>query len=91
MKAGNAEVILMDMQDAPILRAKSSNQTMEKLIGEVARAEGTGLFPRFRLMQLARAKGVRGLVAWDGLHNSAAGYRCIGVALARMIDGDSAR
>lgn len=91
MKAGNAEVILMDMQDAPMLRAKSSNQAMEKLIGEVARAEGTGLFPRFRLMQLARAKGVRGLVAWDGLHNSAAGYRCIGVALARMIDGDSAR
>jgi acyl-CoA thioesterase I len=91
MKAANAEVILMDLQDAPMLRVKSSNQAMEKLIAEVAREEGTGLFPRFRLMQVARAKGVRGLVAWDGLHNSAAGYRCIGFALARMIDGDGGR
>jgi lysophospholipase L1-like esterase len=26
------------------------------------------------------------LVSWDGLHNSAAGYDCIGRALARAID-----
>ena len=64
---------------------------MEDLIADVARAEAVGLFPRFRLMQRAHAQGVKGLVAWDGLHNSAAGYRCIGIALARMIDADVAR
>ena len=76
----------MDLQDTMVLRAKSSHVAMEKLIADVAREEDVALFPRYRLMQLAQAKGVRGLVALDGLHNSAAGYRCIGLALARMID-----
>jgi acyl-CoA thioesterase I len=91
MKEANAEVVLMDLQSAPVVRAKPSHRAMEKLIAEVAREQGVGLFPRYQLMQLARAKGVRGLVAWDGLHNSAAGYRCIGLALARMIDEGVAR
>jgi acyl-CoA thioesterase-1 len=91
IKAANAEVVVMDLQSAPTVRAKPSHVAMEKLIAEIAREQGIGLFPRYRLMQLARAKGVRGLVAWDGLHNSAAGYRCIGLELARMIDEDVAR
>jgi acyl-CoA thioesterase I len=91
MKAANAEVVLMDLQSAPMVRVKPSHVAMEKMIAEVARDEQVGLFPRYRLMRLALAEGVRGLVAWDGLHNSAAGYRCIGVALARMIDADPAR
>ena len=37
-------------------------------------------------MQRAAKEGVGGLVAYDWLHNSGAGYRCIGLALARMID-----
>jgi hypothetical protein len=31
------------------------------------------------------------LVSWDGLHNSAAGYDCIGRALARAIAAAAAR
>jgi hypothetical protein len=42
-------------------------------------------------MQRAQAEGAQGLVAIDGLHNSAAGYRCIGLALARMIEQAAAR
>lgn len=91
LKQDGAEVILMDLQDAPAVRRKASYVAMESLIADVARAEAVGLFPRFLLMQRAHAEGVTGLVAWDGLHNSAAGYRCIGLALARMIDADVAR
>jgi acyl-CoA thioesterase I len=85
LKKANADVILMDLQDSPIVRARPSRIVMEKLIADVARAEAVGLFPRYRLMQHARADGVGGLVAFDGLHNSGDGYLCIGRALARMI------
>ena len=91
LKQAGAEVILMDLQDAPAVRGKSSHVAMENLIAQVAGEEAVGLFPRFLLMQRAQAQGVKGLVAIDGLHNSAAGYRCIGIALARMIDADVAR
>jgi hypothetical protein len=37
-------------------------------------------------MKRAIDGGVRGLVGLDGLHKSAEGHRCIGVALAQMID-----
>lgn len=41
-----------------------------------------GLFPRFALMRRSIDAGVPAgsLVSWDGLHNSAAGYDCIGRA-----------
>lgn len=91
LKHASVDVILMDLQDAPAVRRRPSLAAMEDLIADVARAEAVGLFPRFLLMQRAHAQGVKGLVSWDGLHNSAAGYRCIGIALARMIDGDIAR
>ena len=91
LKQGGVEVILMDLQDAPMLRRKPSYVAMQTLIASVAREDSVGLFPRFLLMQRAHAEGVQGLVAWDGLHNSAAGYRCIGIALARMIDGEIER
>jgi acyl-CoA thioesterase-1 len=61
---------------------------MEALIASVAREEETGLFPRFLLMQRAKKNEVGGLVAFDGLHNSGDGYRCIGQALARMINDE---
>ena len=88
MKKANADVILMDLQDAPLIRAKSSHRDMEKLIADVAREESVGLFPRYEIMKRADKDGISGLVALDGLHNSGAGYRCIGLALARMIDKD---
>ena len=86
LKKANADVILMDLQDSPVVRTKPARGAMEKLISSVAREAAVGLFPRYHLMQRAHASGVGGLVAFDGLHNSGDGYLCIGRALARMID-----
>ena len=86
IKKSNAEVILMDLQYAPVVRAMPSHTAMQSLIADVGREESVAVFSRYALMKHAIDHGVHGLVAWDGLHNSAAGYRCIGRALARMID-----
>jgi lysophospholipase L1-like esterase len=86
IKRSNAEVILMDLQYAPVVRAMPSHTAMQSLIADVGREESVAVFSRYALMKHAIDDGVHGLVAWDGLHNSAAGYRCIGRALARMID-----
>jgi hypothetical protein len=37
-------------------------------------------------MKRAIEGGVSGLVGWDGLHKTAEGHRCVGVALGQMID-----
>jgi lysophospholipase L1-like esterase len=60
---------------------------MEAVIADVARQESIGLFSRFALMRKSIDAGVPpgALVSWDGLHNSADGYDCIGRALARMV------
>lgn len=85
LRATGADVILMDLQYAPMIRAMSAHARMQALIQRAARAEGVAIFPRFRLMQLAEANGANGLTSLDGLHHSADGYRCVGLALARMI------
>lgn len=89
IRKSNAEVILMDLQYAPVVRAIPSHTAMQSLIADVGREESVAVFSRYALMKHAIDDGVRGLVTWDGLHNSAAGYRCIGRALARMIDQTS--
>jgi acyl-CoA thioesterase I len=88
LKGGGADVVLMDLQYAPLVLASSQHPTMQTVIAEAARQERVGLFSRFVLMQRAIDAGVpRGaLVWWDGLHNSAEGYDCIGRALARAIN-----
>ncbi len=91
LKKANADVILMDLQDSPVVRTKPARVTMEKLIADVASEAAVGLFPRYRLMQRAHADSVDGLVAFDGLHNSGDGYLCIGRVLARMIDKGAGR
>jgi acyl-CoA thioesterase I len=87
LKAAGVDVILMDLQYAPLVLASSQHSIMETIIADVARQERVGLFPRFELMRRAIDAGVSSgaLVAWDGLHNSAAGYDCVGRALARAI------
>ena len=87
LKAAGADVILMDLQYAPLVLASSRHSMMETIIADVARQERVGLFPRFELMRRSIDAGLspRALVAWDDLHNSAAGYDCIGRALARAI------
>jgi hypothetical protein len=60
---------------------------MQTIVSEVAQQENIGLFSRFALMRNSVDAGVSqgALVSFDGLHNSAEGYDCIGRALARAI------
>ena len=87
LKAAAADVVLMDLQYAPQVLASASYSTMEGIIADVAREERVGLFSRFALMRNSIDAGVAqsALVTWDGLHNTADGYECIGRALARAI------
>ncbi len=87
LKAGGADVVLMDLQYAPMVLASSQHPVMQALIAEAARQEQVGLFPRFALMRRAIDAGLPpgALVWWDGLHNSADGYDCVGRALARAV------
>ena len=87
LKGIGADVILMDLQYARMVLASSQHSDMQAIISEAARHERVGLFPRFALMRRAIEAGLPAgaLVSWDGLHNSAAGYDCIGRALARAV------
>ncbi|WLB56653.1 SGNH/GDSL hydrolase family protein [Bradyrhizobium sp. 521_C7_N1_3] len=87
LKAGSADVVLMDLQYAPQVLASAGYSTMEDIIIDVAKQERVGLFSRFALMRNSVSAGVAqsALVTWDGLHNTADGYDCIGRALARAI------
>ena len=88
LKAGGPDVILMDLQYAPMVLASSQHTLMQAMIAEAAKQERVGLFSRFALMRRSVEAGLPpgALVSWDGLHNSADGYNCIGRALARAID-----
>jgi acyl-CoA thioesterase-1 len=87
LKASGADVILMDLQYAPMVLASPYYAKMEAIISEVARQEKIGLFSRFALMRKSIEAGVApsALVSWDGLHHTADGYNCIGRALARSV------
>ncbi len=86
LKAAKTDVVLLDLQYAPLVLATTRYIRMEQIIADVADEQKVGHFPRFLLMKRAIEAGVKGLVSWDGLHNSAEGYKCIGVALAQMVD-----
>jgi lysophospholipase L1-like esterase len=87
LKASGADVILMDLQYAPMVLASAYYSRMQSMIGEVAQQERVGLFSRFALMRRSIDAGVPpgALVSWDRLHNSTEGYDCVGRALARTI------
>ena len=88
LKGSGADVILMDLQYAPMVLNSSDHPLIQAMIAEVARQEHVGLFSRFALMRRSIDAGLPpgALVSWDGLHNSADGYDCIGRALARAVD-----
>jgi acyl-CoA thioesterase I len=86
IKAAKSDIILLDLQYAPLVTLTSRYERMERMIADVAAEQHVGHFPRFVLMKRAIDAGVSGLVSWDGLHNSSEGYACVGIALARMID-----
>ncbi|MFY9956194.1 SGNH/GDSL hydrolase family protein [Bradyrhizobium sp.] len=91
LKTGSADVVLMDLQYAPWVLASAYTSIMEAIIVDVAKQERVGLFSRFALMRNSIDSGVAQgeLVSWDGLHNTADGYDCIGRALARAISNSA--
>ena len=91
LKAAQADVVLMDLQYAPMVLASSYYPTIEGIIADVAKQERVGLFSRFALMRNSIHSGVAqgALVSWDGLHTTVDGYDCIGRALARAISNST--
>ncbi len=87
LKSSGADVILMDLQYAPMILASASYSKVQTMIRDAARQERVGLFSRFALMQKSIKAGLSPgvLVSWDRLHNSKEGYDCVGRALARAI------
>lgn len=87
LKAAPVDVVLMDLQYAPMVLASAYHSAIEAIIADVAKQERVGLFSRFALMRNSIDAGVAqgALVSWDGLHTTVDGYDCIGRALARAI------
>lgn len=82
-----ADVILMDLQNAPMVTGSARHKPMLEVIAKAAAASGAGLFRRFALLESAVAAGVplSTLTSWDSLHNTDAAYDCVGRAIARSI------
>jgi acyl-CoA thioesterase-1 len=91
LKAASIDVVLMDLQYAPMVLASAYYSTAETIIADVAKQERVGLFSRFVLMRNSIDAGVAqgALVSWDGLHTTVDGYDCIGRALARAISNST--
>lgn len=87
IRAAGADVILMDLQNSPLVAGASLRPAMLELTARAARAGGAGHFQRYRLLEKAVQSGVPPgeLTSWDQLHNTDAAYDCTGRALARAI------
>ncbi len=87
IRAAGSDVILMDLQNSPLVAGARLRPAMLELTARAARAGGAGHFQRFSLLQRAVAAGVplSELTSWDQLHNTDAAYDCTGRALARAI------
>jgi hypothetical protein len=72
LKAAATDVVLMDLQYAPMVLASSYYPTIEAIIADVAKQERVGLFSRFALMRNSIDGGVAqgALVSWDGIHTT---------------------
>ena len=57
LKAEKMDVVLLDLQYAPLVLATSRYIRMEKIIAEVAGEQNVGRFPRFLLMKRASEAG----------------------------------
>lgn len=88
LKAGGADVVLMDLQYAPRILERRATAAMEQLIAEIAQHAGVGLFRRFAVMQHWRAAQPPespGMIGPDGLHMTNAGYTCLAIELAKAL------
>jgi lysophospholipase L1-like esterase len=74
LKAASADVVLIDLQYAPLVVASASYSTMEGIIADVSKQERGGLFSWLMRNSINAGVAQSALVTWDGLHNTADGY-----------------
>lgn len=81
LKGREMDVILMDLQYAPILLQKQEHDTrlMVSLISSVASTAGVNLFPRFALMEQWENAGIApdAMFGPDGLHQTDFSMDCV--------------
>ncbi len=84
LKNAGIDVVLMDLQYAPLVLDRPGYATMQEIVAEIAEQAQIGLFRRFALMrhwQRADEAGVQ-MIAADGLHMNDASYGCLAASLA---------
>ena len=87
LTAAGIDVVMMDNQRSPMVMAAPEHTQIEHALGDVAKAEGVGLFSRSRLMDAWRENGhpYTDFLSNDGVHHNDHGYACIARALAQAI------
>ena len=86
-KSLNADFVLMNLQYVPAVVAASDKDAYEKIMAEVAKEYGAGLFRRFDIMRGWYEDGMpyAQFVQLDGLHLNDFGQKCIGKLLTKAI------
>ena len=88
LKAAGLDVVLMDLQYAPVMLSRPVHDEMQESIARVAADEGVGLFRRFAVMRQwvqTEQASMTDLIGPDGVHQNDFGYDCIARALAASI------
>lgn len=87
MQSADADVILMDNQQAPRLLAVPEEPLIDQALAQVAEETGAVLFSRRALMLAWLREGApfTDFIASDGLHHNDHGYACVARSLARVM------
>jgi acyl-CoA thioesterase-1 len=94
IKEAGADAVLMDMQFAPRVLAKSETPDMEDQIARAAKEGSIDLFNRFAVMRQwhdVQHMPFEAFVAPDGLHMNDWGYGCVAKLLAGAISEAATR
>ncbi len=94
LKAGGADVVIVNPQFAPKVIEKFDVLRMVDLVGSTAKSEGAGLFHRFALMRYwieAERMGFEEFLSPDGLHMNDWSYACVAKVLAGAIEDAAKR
>jgi acyl-CoA thioesterase I len=89
LKAGGADVVLIDPQFAPKVIARPDHEAMVNFISTEAKAQNVGVFHRFAVMRhwrQAQQIPFETFLSADGLHMNDWSYACVAKLLAAAID-----
>lgn len=88
MKEHGIDVLIMDMQYAPRVLARSASAEMERVIADIVGHTHVGLFRRFEIMRewdRTQQLGPAAMIGPDGLHMTDASYGCLANQLAEAL------